>query len=114
MQTVNIKNFLDDKKSLSELFAQVVIYSRPHVRKNRTGMNDKVAIEEILLYFAKDCSTFLTNNFVCNTLVIIAAFEFALNKKVRTVRSKISEVQFQRFMEAMFLYSHLWEMFLVR
>lgn len=111
MQTVNMKNFLADKNSLKELFAQIVIYSRPHVRKNRHGMNDKVAVEEVLLYFSKDCSAFLTNNLVCNSLVIISAFEFALNK-ARTIRSAITEKQFQRFTEAMFLYSHLWELFL--
>jgi hypothetical protein len=113
MQTVNIKNFLSDKTNLHALFCSIVTYSRPNVRKDRRGMKDRLAIEEILLYFTKDASTFITNNFVCNSLVIIAAFEFALNKKVRTVRSKIDEKQFLRFMEAMFLFSHLWEMYLV-
>jgi len=112
-QTVNIKQFLDNKHLVHDIFCDVVIYNRPHVRKNRNGMNDKLAIEEVLLYFAKDANSFLTNNFVCNSLVIIAAFDFAHNRKIRTQKSRISEKQFQSFLEAMFLFSHLWELYLV-
>ena len=46
------------------------------------------------------------------SLVIIAAFEYALNRK-RTVRSKICEQKFHRFMDGLFLFSHLWEFFSV-
>lgn len=112
-QTVNIKQFLDNKHLVHDIFCDVVIYNRPHVRKNRNGMNDKLAIEEVLLYFAKDANAFLTNNFVCNSLVIIAAFDYAYNRKIRTQKSRISEKQFLSFLEAMFLFSHLWELYLV-
>jgi hypothetical protein len=112
MQTVNIKQFLTNKPLIHSIFSDVVTFNRPHVRKNRNGMNDKLAIEEILLYFAKDINSFLTNNFVCNSLVIIASFEFAIHRK-RTQKSKISEKQFHSFLEAMFLFSHVWELYLV-
>lgn len=113
MQTVNILQFLDSPQVISELFCNIVTYNRPHVRKNRKGMNDMLAIEEVLLFFSKDANAFFTDNFVCNSLVIIAAFEFSLDKKARTQKSRISEKQFCSFMEAMFLFSHLWELYLV-
>lgn len=115
MQSTYIKNFLADEKKIDDLFFAIVSFSRPSIRRDKDlrGWNCKLFVEEILLFFTKDNSKFLTNNFVCNSLVIIAAFEFAWHKKRRTPKSTLTRKQFHNFMEAMFLFSHLWEMYLV-
>ena len=68
MQTVYIKKLLSNKKAMHELFAGVVIHSRPQSNRNRQRMNDKLAIEEVLLYFTKGVNPLMTKNFVCNSL----------------------------------------------
>lgn len=113
VQTLNMKNLIMSSHALRELFCDIVVYSRPNVRKDRTGMNDKLAIEELLLYLTKDVNPVLTQNLVANSLVTMAAYDFACNGKTKGKASKITEKQFRKFMEGMFLFSHLWELFIV-
>lgn len=105
-KTLFMQNYINNPKAVTMLFKDISCFGKAEGIKNLNS--NLVSLADILLYIEKNINPELSEHFKGMAVVIKEAFFYIVGYK-KNVRLEISVKNFQRYMNAMFMFSHLYQ-----